>query len=158
MNRRPLPSEGALSLPQGLRDFEGTWRLSRRITDRRVGQTGHAVGRVVLERDGSGLSYHESVTLHLPGQLPIEGTRCYRWHACDDGIAVAFDDGRPFHTIALDRSRPEADHWCDPDEYDVVYDFVDWPVWTVTWEVQGPRKDYRMETLFARERPKRTET
>ena len=29
---------------------------------------------------------------------------------------------------------------------------LDMPVWSATWDVSGPRKDYRMETLFARDR------
>lgn len=92
------------------------------------------------------------MTLHLPGHPPIPGRRAYLWLTVSAGIAVCFDDGRPFHEFALGESGPSAMHLCGADRYDVVYDFADWPVWTTTWEVAGPRKDYRMETLFVREK------
>lgn len=141
-----------------LADFAGRWRLSRRIADRRSGQSGHAVGWLDLVPEGNGLAYRESVTLHLAEAPPIHGTRTYSWHPAAAGIAVHFDDGRPFHVIAAGDVQPEAEHFCDPDEYRVRYDFSDWPVWSVIWEVGGPRKNYRMETLFARACAKPTET
>ncbi|ETX14693.1 trigger factor [Roseivivax halodurans JCM 10272] len=139
-------------MPAGLSDFEGCWRLSRRIHDARVGQDGHAEGRMELISHGSGLRYFEDVLLHLPGQKPIPGTRSYIWREEASGISVHFDDGRPFHLIEMGEFEPRALHLCDPDRYEVEYDFADWPVWGVTWTVTGPRKDYRMETLFVREK------
>lgn len=139
-------------LPAGLPDFAGCWRLSRRITDRSGGQSGHAEGRVEFLRDGAALRYCETLTLYLPGQGPISGTRNYVWLPDPVGIAVTFDDGRPFHRIALGQGAPRDVHDCGADRYAVTYDFADWPVWAVTWEVTGPRKDYRMETLFVREK------
>lgn len=137
--------------PQGLDCFAGAWRLSRHITDNHVGQTGHAEGRMILSPDGESLVYDERTTLRLPGAPHLQGTRSYRWHAAAGGIAVRFVDGRAFHAIALDTARPEDVHLCGADRYAVRYDFADWPVWCVTWVVTGPRKDYRMETLFARD-------
>ncbi len=152
MTRTPTTSIRVGQLPDGLGDFAGGWRLSRKITDRRAGRDGTAEGRLDLVPEGGGLRYEERVVLHLPGQKPMAGTRGYRWEGHPGIIAVFFDDGRPFHDFALGEARPRALHHCDPDRYEVTYDFSDWPVWTVTWEVTGPRKDYRMETLFVRER------
>ncbi|ETW14492.1 hypothetical protein ATO8_01245 [Roseivivax marinus] len=152
MTNRPLSPADILTLPEGLSDFEGGWRLSRKIHDRHVGQFGHAEGRLEFSPDGDGLRYDESVTMHLPGQPPLSGTRAYLWRAMDGVIDVRFDTGAPFHQIMLGEPEPEATHHCAPDLYRVSYDFADWPVWTVTWEVSGPRKDYRMETLFVREK------
>jgi len=41
-------------------------------------------------------------------------------------------------------------HWCDPDQYDGQYDFSRWPEWRCIWQVRGPRKDYRMTSLYCR--------
>ena len=138
--------------PPDLWSFEGVWRLERRIEDRLApgpARIGQAQGQAVLARDGDGLVYDERVTLHLPGQRPIEGTRRYLWTAVAGGIAVRFADGRAFHQITLGAGAPEAAHWCAPDQYDVRYDFTHWPRWTSRWDVRGPRKNYMMQTDYA---------
>jgi hypothetical protein len=71
--------------------------------------------------------------------------RRYLWSA---DLSVWFEDGRFFHNVPP-HGGPTA-HWCDPDQYDGQYDFADWPAFRVTWRVRGPRKDYRMETLYRR--------
>jgi hypothetical protein len=76
--------------------------------------------------------------------------RCYRWIRTESGADVQFDDGRPFHSVDLSRTRPQASHDCPPDRYDVTYDFGQWPVWSLHWIVKGPRKDYSMTTWFRR--------
>ena len=65
-----------------------------------------------------------------------------------DGIAVFFEDGRPFHWFSDAQSA--ASHDCPPDLYAVSYGFGDWPEsWSARWQVSGPRKDYRMESLYS---------
>lgn len=136
--------------PSGLTEFAGAWRLERRIDDARAGQVWRAEGRAVLAEDGQGgLIHDEWLTLYLPGQAPVPGARRYLWAAEGDGIAVRFADGRPFHRILLGREESEDCHDCAPDRYVGRYDFHSWPVWTATWDVRGPRKDYRMETLWS---------
>ena len=147
-----LSEEPAPELPYGLLDFEGVWRFRRKIIDRKLGQISQGQGTLRLSRDGDDLRYDEEVTLDMPGQPPITGTRAYLWRACPSGIEVRFDDGRAFHTIGLSARAPSDVHYCDPDIYRVSYDMGHWPVWSATWDVSGPRKDYRMETLFARDR------
>ena len=91
------------------------------------------------------------MTLRLPGQAPVEGRRRYLWRAVPEGIAVVFEDGRPFHVIAPGADAPEAVHRCDPDVYAVRYDFSRWPCWSSRWEVAGPRKRYAMTTFYTRD-------
>ena len=106
-------------------------------------------GVAVLSRDGDGLMYRETGDLQLGEMSPIRAERSYLWRPGGVGrVTVAFADGRPFHDIAL-IPRPEAEHFCDPDQYSVRYDFGDWPRWTAVWRVKGPRKDYRMTTRYA---------
>ncbi|SNR27173.1 DUF6314 family protein [Puniceibacterium sediminis] len=135
--------------PADLHDFVGHWSLRRDIDDRRAGQAAIATGQAVLSPGPQGLVYDEEIILQLPGQKPLEGRRRYLWRAVTDGIAVCFDDGRSFHTIALGTAAPDDAHWCDPDHYEVTYDFAGWPCWRSVWTVSGPRKSYRMETAYA---------
>jgi hypothetical protein len=62
---------------------------------------------------------------------------------------VYFADGTFFHRFALS-PQPEAAHFCAPDQYDVTYNFTDWPHWSSTWRVKGPRKDYTMQSRYIR--------
>lgn len=133
----------------GLAAFEGRWQAERTITDRQSGQVIRFAGTVTFRPDPDGLIWDEDGALILPGQTPIRATRRYLWRAEGDGIAVFFDDGRPFHLIGPGVA-PAAHHDCPPDSYDVAYDFSGWPVWTARWQVTGPRKDYTSETEFRR--------
>ena len=79
----------------------------------------------------------------------METEQRYQWCAEGDTIAVFFKDGRLFHRFQMD-TRADARHFCDPDHYDVAYNFTGWPVWTMLWRVKGPRKDYTMRSTFSR--------
>ncbi|MEO0692019.1 MAG: DUF6314 family protein [Pseudomonadota bacterium] len=138
-----------MSLPRGLADFEGVWRLHREIdfVDRDLPAA--FVGEARLMPQGTGLIYAESGQLTLGNAPPMRAERRYLWRPDPTGIATFFDDGRPFHTFALDASS-EATHDCAPDTYRVAYAFHDWPAWTATWRVTGPKKDYTMVSLYTR--------
>lgn len=131
-----------------LQDFEGRWSLSRVITDRRAGTTARFDGSATFTPVAGALSYFETGTLRIDGQPPIHAERRYLWRQDGDRIVIAFEDGREFHDFTA--TSPDASHWCDPDTYTVRYDFADWPIWTSTWQVSGPRKDYDMSTRYHR--------
>lgn len=134
-------------MPIDLNEFEGHWRLDRAIEDARTGGQGRFEGTAVFTPDGDGLRYVETGVLHLAGQQGVSASRSYVWRPDADGVAVFFDDGRPFHRFAL-VAMPEATHWCDPDDYAVLYDFARWPAWSARWAVKGPRKDYIMTSRY----------
>ena len=129
-----------------LSDFTGRWTLARTIDDRLTGQAGRFTGTASFTPDGAGLSYEEEGILSLGTAPPMHATRRYLWRQDGPRIAVCFPDGRAFHDFAP--GTAEAAHWCDPDSYRVAYDFARWPDWTATWEVTGPRKDYRMVSRY----------
>ncbi len=137
-----------MSLPTALQDFAGSWALARVIEDYRSGVQGELTGRVEFTPDAEGLIYLETGTLQMAGQAPLQAERRYLWRATETGITILFDDGRFFHTLPL--TGGSAGHWCDPDQYDVVYDFSTWPDWTSRWRVTGPRKDYLMTSVYRR--------
>lgn len=132
--------------------FCGTWAIRRDILDLDSEWLGRLDGEARFEDQGGGLLlYHEEGRLKFGGLEDIHASRDYRWQIRPDGrIDVNFDDGRVFHDFAFSFGRAEASHFCDPDLYEVTYDFTRWPEWRSEWRVEGPRKDYRMVTLYSR--------
>ena len=123
----------------GLHDLEGVWQLDREIEDRHAGTRGRLEGSCRFRRDGAGLRQEERGWLTLGGGAPLRAGRVYLWRAEGDGLAVYFEDGRAFHVLGPGRLADR--HWCDPDRYEVRYDFTGWPAWTQRWRLTGPRKD-----------------
>ncbi|MEO1138615.1 MAG: DUF6314 family protein [Pseudomonadota bacterium] len=127
--------------------FEGTWRLSREIWPAGAPQA-QFVGEARFAPGQGGLVYSEEGLLTLDGQQPVRAERTYLWRQNDEqSVAVFFADGRAFHTFGTEQLADR--HWCDPDTYDVRYDFSDWPRWSTSWRVSGPRKDYRMISRYS---------
>lgn len=139
-----------MTLPDEIADFEGRWQLARRIEDFRAGQVLEGRGTAILRPDADGHVYDEHLTLQVPGQAPMTATRRYLWRQEAGRIAIRFDDGRPFHVLALGQVRTSDHHDCPPDSYAAEYDFTDWPSWRVTWTVKGPRKSYVLHSRFRR--------
>ena len=139
-----------MSGPQELSDFAGRWSVSRVIMDRTGGPEGRFEGVAELTPDAQGLVYSETGQLRLGTAVPFHATRRYLWRADGDAIQTFFDDGRPFHRIALGGVEARDLHDCPPDIYRVLYDFSQWPRWTARWDVTGPRKDYLMVSDYAR--------
>jgi len=129
-------------------DFEGGWRLDRRIEDRKTGLTGRLEGRAVWVPDQDRLQLTETGTLRYGDGAPLQAERRYLWRRQAGGIAVMFDDSRPFHWFSGDQTV--ARHECPPDQYHVRYDFHLWPDWRAIWTVTGPRKDYEMISRYRR--------
>lgn len=130
--------------PRKLFDFEGRWRLARVIRPAQ-GPEGRFDGKALWRPVRGGMAYEERGVLRLDGQQEMQAERRYFWDAALD---VYFDDGRFFHTVpALGGA---AHHWCAPDQYDVTYDFSEWPAFRAVWRVKGPRKDYEMISRYTR--------
>jgi len=128
-----------------LDSFAGEWLISRKITDDK-GPDASFTGVACFNAHDGGLQLEETGQMHLGGQS-FNATRRYIWRAQGAEIAVYFDDGRFFHRFQPGATVAAA-HWCHPDDYRVIYDFDRWPEWRSTWRVTGPRKAYRMESLF----------
>lgn len=133
-----------------LTDFEGRWIYTRQIDDRTGLGAGQGEGVAKFSADADGLRYDESGTMGFATTPVMKNSRSYLWREAPQGAAVLFEDGRPFHEVCLGEGTPQAAHWCDPDQYDVTYDFSAWPQWSSTWRVKGPRKDYVMVTQYRR--------
>lgn len=123
-------------------DFVGGWRISRQIDDTRAGSTARFEGRAEISEAADRWRYAESGILSLSDSLEMQAERVYFWQPVVGGFDLFFEDGRAFHPLRF--GAPKAAHWCDPDQYDVRYEFADWPLWRAIWCVRGPRKDYKM--------------
>ena len=133
---------------RGLMDFTGDWTVMRTIEDRLAG-AGRFEGTARFSPDGTGLRYTEAGILTLSTGASMRAERTYLWRAIEAGlIEVLFDDARPFHRFDPNAGGAGERHYCDPDIYDVVYDFTKWPEWVSTWTVKGPRKDYIMRSTY----------
>ena len=135
-----------LTEPRVLGDFAGQWALHRTI-DQKNGPAATFCGQASWTPHDTGLMYRETGELAITGQTPMQSTRQYVWHS---DLSVFFDDGRFFHQVPAQGGQ--TGHWCDPDQYDVTYDFTTWPAFQVVWQVKGPRKDYTMISQYARAR------
>ena len=135
-----------------LNDFSGEWELTKEIQDYTGQSSGKFSGAArFTNHDDHTALYHEGGTLELTTGQSMRAERRYRWLQESNGkVAVLFEDGRPFHLVDLNESSPSGHHFCDPDTYQVEYDFSDWPNWKSTWRVTGPRKDYIMHSEFRR--------
>ncbi len=130
--------------------FQGKWTLFRHIFDLDSQWLGKFEGLAELSPDGDGLEYYEEGHLQFGGLHAIKATRRYFWaFPSPERVEVSFEDGKPFHFFLPDAARSEDTHFCDPDTYDATYDFTNWPIWRVEWRVEGPKKDYRMVSVYA---------
>ena len=130
--------------------FKGDWTLNRHIFDLDSQWLGRFEGEAIFTPREDGLYYHEEGKLQFGGLTAMTATRDYIWtFPKDDTVRIMFEDGQHFHDFDASEPRPQASHYCDPDEYDVTYDFRNWPNWRAEWRVEGPRKDYRMVSMYA---------
>ena len=140
----------AVAAAPGLAEFEGAWRLERRIEDALAGETWAFTGQARFEPLGDGLDYRETGTLSSPGGYSMQAERRYLWRTGAAGLDVYFAGGGFFHHIPAGELHPEAAHPCGADLYRVRYDFGDWPCWHAMWQVRGPRKDYVLHSSYRR--------
>lgn len=132
-----------------LQSFLGLWRIERAIEDARNGARGRFTGSAHFTPHRDGLLYREEGRLRLGEGPEMAAARAYLWRDGGAGtIAIHFEDGRHFHRLHAGEDTPADSHDCPPDRYHVRYDFTRWPLWQSEWRVAGPRKDYRLLSLY----------
>lgn len=127
-----------------LGDFAGHWLVSREISEA-TGGVARFEGRAAWMPADRGLAYRETGTMTLDSGAVFQAERRYFWA---EDLAVHFDDGKFFHQVPA--AGGVVRHWCDPDDYQLSYDFSLWPQFEVLWKVKGPRKDYKARTKYTR--------
>jgi hypothetical protein len=133
----------------------GAWRIVRRIDDTRLRQVGRLTGRGIFETATDGLAYDEAGALCF-GNYRGEATRRYLLVMDGPGICtVRHAGGGLFHKLDLSSGRADINHWCGEDRYRGRYRILDQNGFVVAWDVAGPRKRYRMATVYTRQRTAR---
>ena len=134
-----------------LRAFlSGPWRIARRIHDARQGLIGRLAGLGIFAPAPQGLAYDENGLLRFGGYQG-EATRRYLF-AFDqtDAAVVRHADDSLFHRLNLSAGKDDIQHQCAEDYYRGRYRVLDENRFVTIWDVTGPRKRYRMATLYTR--------
>ncbi len=141
-------------------NLAGSWTLDREIT----GQ-GHLTGRVEFTPiEGGRLQYQEKGVLRLeqdgpPGereQYDVE--RRYVYESRDDALLIHYDDpyrkNEIMHELRFTRHEDgyiaSHSHHCGRDRYDLTFQFNGVNVIKIHYTVNGPHKDYKMESVLTR--------
>lgn len=140
------------------RRLVGRWTLRRRILDRMSGRwlsgAGEAVWRPAEETGGApgALDFMETLRLGEGG----DAFRGYRYRFEGGRAVVDHADGTPFVRVDLEAARAgrpaDVTHVCGADRYRGRFRFDSAGALWIAWDVRGPRKDYRLATVYRRER------
>ena len=130
--------------------LKGRWRIVRRISDARLGLMGRLVGSASFTPSGDGLIHVETGDLSF-GAYRGPVTRTYHLAIESPSIVMVHHaDGGPFHTLDLRSGVADILHRCSGDHYRGRYRVLDESRFAVSWQVAGPRKQYRLATLHRR--------
>jgi hypothetical protein len=127
----------------------GDWIMTRRIRFRRTAARGFLQGHACVSGDGHRASLNEQGLLRLDGREAMASQR-YALTFRGVMVQVHFRSGSFFHEFELCTSGYTAIYHCGEDQYVGRYRVLDPDVWSLTWCVRGPRKEYDMRTLYRR--------
>ena len=128
----------------------GSWRISRRIYDARLGLSGRFEGSAAFTPAPGGLFYEEAGRLRF-GAHEGEATQRFRFAIEPRASATVYRaDGSLFHRLELGSGTADIVHDCGADRYCGRYRVLGEDRLSVVWRVTGPRKRYRLATLHSR--------
>ncbi len=133
-------------------DFlQGIW-----VFDRTIAGHGRMAGRAVfLQQAPLLLHYTETGAHELQSGKTFDFHQAYRYLYKDGCLLAEFSDGRPFHSLEFksdtDDLKATALHLCVNDTYAGEYIFYGSDHFSLRWDVQGPHKDYVIQTNYFRQ-------
>ncbi len=117
--------------------FSGSWTFSRTVTGM-FPQEKSINGQVEFVMKKGQLVYQESGSYDVD-DMPIDFETSYVYDIQDAlSCHVLFPDGRLFYKLSNPNELVE--HLCGADHYRGRFDIIDENQWTLTWQIQGPRK------------------
>lgn len=146
MREKPVDSKYVFS------KLEGSWAVSREVPSE-----GHFEGHANFERVNiAELAFSETGVLTQNNGQHLDAFRRYVYRFENGEIAVYFDEEprRLFHKLVLRSESSSISatglHHCGDDIYSMEYNFAVSDCFTITHRVKGPRKNYRMISVFRR--------
>ena len=128
----------------------GRWRIVRRISDARAKMTGRLTGWAVFTPSAEGLIHDEAGDLGF-GAYRGSVTRTYHLAIESPSTGMVHHaDGSLFHALDLTSGMADILHRCGEDAYRGRYRVLGESRFTVSWQVTGPRKQYRLATSHRR--------
>ncbi|TCR91947.1 DUF6314 family protein [Rhizobium sp. BK376] len=128
----------------GLDSFKGIWEVRRTVFDRLTRSRVSFSGRAEIGADG----FREEGDKRY-GAMVLQSSRSYLLRIEDGRVVVDFPDHREFIRIGEAASQALF-HQCGPDAYSGRLFFRGPDAWAETWEVRGPRKNYRSVAVYRR--------
>ena len=131
--------------------LRGLWHLTRRIEG-----YGRMEGVAAFTQTSpEDLSYKEQGLHSLPDGGTLEFFQNYIYRLEREGLFARFADLRPFHGLQLypDGSalKTASMHLCGADIYRGEYVFEEDNRFSLRWDVQGPKKNYVIQTDYVRQ-------
>ncbi|MBN9553687.1 MAG: hypothetical protein J0H61_03265 [Alphaproteobacteria bacterium] len=114
-----------------------------------MAQRGWLEGRASVTAAATDLRLEESGRLVFGGHVS-DASQHYRIVLGDGGAQVFRADGSHFHDLDLSSGWAGILHRCGDDMYRGRYRALNRDAYRVAWRVTGPRKNYRMTSLYTR--------
>lgn len=123
----------------------GDWSCRRLVYDGLSRAFLRGEGHCTFQPEGKRLRQVESLVFN-----GLEASRTYLWEVRETAVWLLYEDGRPL--VPVTDSQKDGRHLCGQDLYEVR--LSEWALrcFTLSWRVQGPRKDYAMVTRYRRMR------
>lgn len=139
-----------------LSDFLGDWTINRRVRDDLSGLTYRFLGSLNVSWQDE--SKQSDVEVVETGVITFEhstlnANRRSRWRQHGESIDVYYDTGLHFHDFHTREETCDVRHECGDDVYLGRYCFRNWPEWRLNWRVNGPKKGYRMVSVYRKSEP-----
>jgi Family of unknown function (DUF6314) len=131
----------------------GSWNMSRRMRDFRLGISGWFEGHANVCVQSGDLILQETGRLRFGAHEADAGQRYVLTLDQPHVARVKRADGSLFHELDLSSGSANILHRCGDDIYRGRYRVLHGDCFFVVWQVTGPRKDYRMVTRLMRVAP-----
>ncbi|MGZ5926673.1 MAG: DUF6314 family protein [Rhizomicrobium sp.] len=131
----------------------GSWRISRRIQDFRLGISGRFEGRVMVAPAATGIVHEETGKLSFGIHQGEATRRTLIAIGRPEAAALYHADGSLFHALDLSSGTADILHRCADDHYRGRYRVLHGNCFWVSWYVTGPRKQYRLAIRHVRMAP-----
>ncbi len=130
--------------------LQGQWTLTRHMDNGRNQETGKMVGQVEFTLYGSWLLYREEGIVSMQNyQGPFFQEYKY-YFPTPNQANICFSDEQFFHTLDLSSGYCKVQHVCGQDNYQGIFKVLSPKQLKINWQIRGPCKDMRVETLITK--------